>query len=69
MSLVPGVLAAVGLFSAAASAYPTMISVAAELRVGPVRAAAELGYASAQTVQLATITRNPDGANLVSREH
>jgi hypothetical protein len=44
-------------------------SVAADLHVGPVRVAAELGYASAQTAQLATITRNPDSGNLVSREH
>jgi hypothetical protein len=44
-------------------------SVAATVRLGPVRAAAELGYASAQTAQLAAVTRNPDGANLVSREH
>ena len=44
-------------------------SAAAEARLGPVRAAAELGYASAQTVQLATVSRNQDGGNLVSREH
>ena len=44
-------------------------SAAAEVRLGPVRAAAELGYASAQTVQLATVSRNQDGGNLVSREH
>lgn len=44
-------------------------SVAAAVSVGPVRAAAELGYASEGTAQPATITRNQDGANLVSREH
>ena len=44
-------------------------SVAADVRVGPLRAAAELGYASARTAQLATVTRNQDGGNLVSREH
>ena len=44
-------------------------SVAADVRVGPLRAAAELGYASARTAQLATLTRNQDGGNLVSREH
>ncbi len=44
-------------------------SLAADLRLGPVRAAAELGYASAHTAQLATVTRNEDGGNLVSREH
>jgi hypothetical protein len=44
-------------------------SLAAALRIGPVRAAAELGYASAGTAQLAAVTRNQDGANLVSREH
>ena len=44
---------------------------AAELRLGPVRAAAELGYAtgdSASQTELAQVTRNP-GGNLVSREH
>jgi len=44
-------------------------SLAADVRVGPVRAAAEIGYASARTTRLATVTRNEDGANLVSREH
>src|SRR5262249_25825987 len=44
-------------------------SLAADLRLGPVRAAAEVGYASAHSAQLATITRNPDEGNLVSREH
>ena len=44
-------------------------SAAAAVRIGPLRAAAELGYASAQTAQLAAVTRNQDGANLVSREH
>jgi len=44
-------------------------SAAAAVRFGPLRAAAELGYASAQTAQLAAVTRNQDGANLVSREH
>ena len=39
-------------------------SLAAEVRLGPVRAAAELGYASAGTARLATVTRNEDGANL-----
>ncbi len=46
--------------------------VAAAVRVGPVRAAAELGYASASSApftELAWVTRNADGANLVSREH
>jgi len=44
-------------------------SLAAEVRLGPVRAAAEVGYAAAHAAQQATITRNQDGANLVSREH
>jgi len=44
-------------------------SVAAEVRVGPVRAAAELGYASEGATRLASVTRNQDGGNLVSREH
>jgi hypothetical protein len=44
-------------------------SVAAEVRLGPVRAAAELGYASAGTAELAAITRNEGSGNLVSREH
>ncbi|HWE23370.1 MAG TPA: hypothetical protein VG496_05460 [Myxococcales bacterium] len=44
-------------------------SLAGDVRVGPVRAAAELGYADANTTQLAAITRNQNGANLVSREH
>ena len=44
-------------------------SVAADVHLGPFRAAAELGYASAGTVELAAVTRNPDAGNLVSREH
>jgi len=44
-------------------------SAAAEVRLGPVRGVVELGYASAQTAQLATVTRNQEGGNLVSREH
>ncbi|MGZ6125062.1 MAG: hypothetical protein ACXWLR_08885, partial [Myxococcales bacterium] len=44
-------------------------SLAAEVRAGPLRAAAEVGYASAGTAQLAAVTRNQDGANLISREH
>ncbi len=45
---------------------------AAEVRVGPVRAAAQLGYASpssAAFTELAWITRNTRAGNLVSREH
>jgi len=45
---------------------------AAELRVGPLRAEGQLGYASASSApftELAWVTRNAGGANLVSREH
>jgi hypothetical protein len=41
---------------------------AAEVRIGPLRAAGELGYSNSGT-PLASVTRNEDGANLVSREH
>ncbi len=46
--------------------------VAAAVRAGPVRAAAQLGYSSASSApfsELAWVTRNANGANLVSREH
>ncbi len=46
--------------------------VAAALRIGPVRAAAQLGYSSpssAPATELAWVTHNADGVNLVSREH
>lgn len=45
---------------------------AAAFRAGPLRAAAEVGYATASSAaysELASITRNANGANLVSREH
>lgn len=44
-------------------------SLAGAVRLGPVRAEVELGYASAGTAQLAEVTRNSDGPNLVSRQH
>ena len=44
-------------------------SLAGAVRLGPVRAEAELGYASARTAELAELTRNADGANLISRQH
>jgi hypothetical protein len=44
-------------------------SLAGAVRLGAIRAEGELGYASARTAELAEITRNPDGANLVSRQH
>ena len=44
-------------------------SLATAVRLGPLRAEGELGYASAHTAQLAEVTRNQDGANLVSRQH
>jgi len=45
-------------------------SLAAALRLGPLRAEGELGYASANSqTQLAQVTHNQDGANLVSRQH
>ncbi len=46
--------------------------VAAAVRAGPVRAAAELGYASPSSAaysELASLTRNAGGSNAVSREH
>src|SRR5260370_37967329 len=46
--------------------------VAAAVRAGPVRAAAQLGYSSASSApfsELAWVTRNANGANLVTREH
>ena len=48
------------------------LDLAAAVRVGPVRAAAQLGYASpssAPFTQLAWVTRNAGWGNLVSREH
>ncbi len=48
------------------------LDLAAAVRVGPVRAAAQLGYASpssAPFTQLAWITHNAGWGNLVSREH
>ncbi len=48
------------------------LDLAAAVRIGPVRAAAQLGYASpssAPFTQLAWVTRNAGWGNLVSREH
>ncbi len=45
--------------------------VGADLKIGAFRAAAELGYSSADATpftQLAQISRNPDGPNLIGRE-
>src|SRR5438132_283537 len=43
-------------------------SLAAAVQLGPLRAAAELGYANSRIGQLAAVTRNQD-AYLISREH
>jgi len=47
-------------------------SLAAAVRLGALRAEGELGYASAGSTpltELASLTRNQDGANLISRQH